>query len=63
MFCPNDECPDFLTTGLRSEYRQDVTICPICATHLVAVASAAEPPARTTIRRNPGSATMRQWNR
>ena len=44
MFCPNDECPDFLETGLRSEYRQDITICPYCATHLVAVASSVEPP-------------------
>jgi hypothetical protein len=43
MFCPNDECPDFLDTGLRSEYRQDVTICPYCATPLEAVESAAEP--------------------
>jgi len=44
MFCPNDECPDFLNTGLRSEYRQDITICPFCATHLVALAPPVEPP-------------------
>ena len=30
MFCPNDECPDFLNTGLRSEYRQDIFRCPYC---------------------------------
>lgn len=34
MFCPNDECPDFLNTGLRSEYREDITACPYCGTHL-----------------------------
>ena len=44
MFCPNDECPDFLNSGLRSEYRQDITICPYCATHLVSVAPSVEPP-------------------
>ena len=43
MFCPNDECPDFLETGLRSEYRQDITICPYCEIHLVALASSVEP--------------------
>lgn len=40
MFCPNDECPDFRNTGLRSEYREDITTCPYCRTHLVA-----QPPA------------------
>lgn len=36
MFCPNDECPDHLNTGLRSEYRADVERCPYCDTFLVA---------------------------
>lgn len=36
MFCPNDECPDYLNTGLRSEYFNDVLICPYCDTPLVA---------------------------
>lgn len=35
MFCPNDECPDFLNTGLRSEYRADIFRCPYCDTALV----------------------------
>ena len=35
MFCPNDECPDYLNTGLRSEYRVDITNCPYCETYLV----------------------------
>lgn len=46
MFCPNNDCPDFLDTGLRAEYRDDVEVCPYCDTPLVAVrpeAPAAEP--------------------
>ena len=35
MFCPNNECPDFANTGLRSEYRDDITVCPFCDTPLV----------------------------
>ena len=35
MFCPNDECPDFVNSGLRSEYRDDVAVCPYCETPLV----------------------------
>ena len=35
MFCPNDECPDFLNTGLRSEYRDDIFRCPYCDTALI----------------------------
>ena len=38
MFCPNDECPDFLNTGLRSEYRVDIERCPYCETPLVSEA-------------------------
>jgi len=36
MFCPNDECPDFVNTGLRSEYRDDVMVCPYCGASMVA---------------------------
>ena len=36
MFCPNDECPDFVNTGLRSEYRDDVMACPYCGSTMVA---------------------------
>lgn len=35
MFCPNDECPDFVNTGLRSEYRDDVMVCPYCGTAMI----------------------------
>jgi hypothetical protein len=36
MFCPNDDCPDFVKTGLRSEYREDITVCPYCGAAMVA---------------------------
>jgi len=35
VFCPNNECPDYLDTGLRAEYREDIAICPYCETPLV----------------------------
>jgi hypothetical protein len=35
VFCPNDDCPDFLSTGLRAEYRDDVSVCPFCGVTLV----------------------------
>ena len=35
MFCPNDECPDYLNSGLRAEYRDDIETCPYCETPLV----------------------------
>jgi hypothetical protein len=35
MYCPNDDCPDYLNTGLRSEYRDDISSCPFCGTGLV----------------------------
>ncbi len=43
MFCPNDECPDFIETGLRAEYREDITRCPYCETPLVTAAPPVEP--------------------
>ena len=36
MFCPNDQCPDFLDTGLVAEYRPEIMVCPFCGTPLVA---------------------------
>ncbi len=30
MYCPNDKCPDYVRTGLRSEYRDDIAVCPYC---------------------------------
>jgi DNA-directed RNA polymerase subunit RPC12/RpoP len=35
MYCPNDGCPDYLNTGLRSEYRDDIVECPYCRSRLV----------------------------
>jgi hypothetical protein len=43
MYCPNDECPDYLNTGLRSEYFNDVIVCPYCETPLVAEMPPLEP--------------------
>ena len=37
MYCPNDECPDYISTGLRPEYRDGITTCPLCHTTLVPV--------------------------
>ncbi len=34
MYCPNDECPDFLEDGIRGEYREDVETCPKCGARL-----------------------------
>lgn len=36
MFCPNRECPDFISTGKPGEYREGITVCPYCKTGLVA---------------------------
>jgi len=30
VYCPNDECPDFITFGVRGEYREGLTTCPKC---------------------------------
>lgn len=35
MFCPNDDCPDFVNTGLRSEFRRDISVCPFCGSAMV----------------------------
>ena len=35
MYCPNDHCPDYVKTGLRSEYRDDIQTCPYCGTTMV----------------------------
>ena len=35
MFCPSDECPDYVNSGLRAEYRDDLAVCPYCDTPLV----------------------------
>ncbi len=34
MYCPNSECPD-AQDGERAEFRDDVAVCPFCATALV----------------------------
>jgi hypothetical protein len=35
MFCPNRECPDFISTGKPGEYRDGITVCPYCQAELV----------------------------
>jgi hypothetical protein len=35
MFCPNRECPDFISTGKPGEYREGITVCPYCQAELV----------------------------
>ncbi len=36
MYCPNDECPDFVAYGVRGEYREGVMACARCSTPLLA---------------------------
>jgi hypothetical protein len=35
MFCPNNDCPDFIATGKHGEYVAGVTSCPVCGEYLV----------------------------
>jgi len=35
MYCPNDECPDFVAYGVRGEYREGIATCPRCGAHLL----------------------------
>ncbi len=35
MYCPNDECPDFVRYSLRGEYLEPALICPKCGTKLL----------------------------
>jgi len=30
MYCPNDECPDFVAHGVRVEYREGLVTRPRC---------------------------------
>lgn len=34
MYCPNPECPDRAATGRPGEYRDDMTVCPVCGSGL-----------------------------
>ena len=36
MFCPNEDCPDYIATGRHAEYVDGVTSCPVCGEYLVA---------------------------
>ena len=44
MFCPNPECPDFVDTGIHSEYVDTIWQCPACGAKLVHELSAPPPP-------------------
>jgi hypothetical protein len=30
VYCPNDDCPDFVAYGVRGEYREGLVSCPRC---------------------------------
>ena len=34
-YCPNDDCPDFISIGYRQEFTPRTSACPVCGTHLV----------------------------
>ena len=34
-YCPNDDCPDFVSTGIRQEFTARVSVCPVCEADLV----------------------------
>lgn len=34
-YCPNDDCPDFVSTGIRQEFTARVSVCPGCGANLV----------------------------
>jgi hypothetical protein len=42
MYCPNDDCSDFVANGIRGEYREGLTNCPRCNAALLP----GSPPAR-----------------
>ena len=42
MYCPNDQCPDFIESGHRGEYREGLATCPKCQSNL-APGSAPQP--------------------
>ncbi|HSL19664.1 MAG TPA: hypothetical protein VLB51_17295 [Methylomirabilota bacterium] len=54
MFCPNNDCPDFVASGLRAEYRDDISVCPYCGTPLVAERPADTAPAEGEAGSRPG---------
>ena len=35
MYCPSDECPDFLAHRIRGDYREGLVRCPRCGTRLL----------------------------
>ena len=34
-YCPNDDCPDFVATGIRQEFTARTSSCPVCRAELV----------------------------
>ncbi len=34
-YCPNDDCPDFVSIGYRLEFTPRTSVCPACGTHLI----------------------------
>ncbi len=35
MFCPSTRCPDFRALGIHAEYRDELSVCPLCGAALV----------------------------
>jgi hypothetical protein len=42
MFCPNADCPDRKSSSEPSEFREEMTVCPFCGSHLVPVVEPSE---------------------
>jgi len=66
MYCPNDECPEFVAYHVRGEYREEIATCPRCGAQLAldfpgdqAWLSARRPKVRTSSAGWPGAATWR----
>ena len=36
MYCPNPQCSDVERSGTPGEYRDEITVCPVCGSYLTA---------------------------
>ena len=52
MYCPNDDCPDFLKYGLRGEYRESFTNCPKCGAQLLPGSPSSDPGTPAPVEQN-----------
>ena len=42
MYCPNADCPERKSSNSPSEFRDEITVCPFCGSHLVPMLEPAE---------------------